>query len=98
MSEIKPVGGRFFELQREVKIPDPIELAEGIVIKPPTKNQLQAFSVAETAEERESALLGADYEKIVEFYGDKPYQLWVDFQKKIQDHFFGPGADEVPGK
>jgi len=98
MSVSKPVGGRFYELQQEVKIPEPYVVADGIVINPPTKKQLEAFSVAATDTEREAALLGKDHKKIAALFDDKPFQLWKKLQEDILIHFFGNGADETPGK
>lgn len=94
----QPVGGRFLELQQEVKVPAPIVLTDDLVITTPTKRQLEAFSTAETVDERLAALLGKDFAKVVALFDDQPYQLWVKFQKDVQEHFFGAGASDVPGK
>lgn len=91
----KPLVGRFYELQREVKIPDDYVLTSKIHIKPPTREQMVAFHAAKTEEEQDRAFLGDRYEEIVELYNTRPAQEWTAFATDAYRHFFGVGADDA---
>lgn len=91
----KPPVGRFFELQREVKIPDDYVLTSKIRIKPPTREQMRAFRAAQTDDELDRAFLGDQYEATAELYKDRPEQEWSAFTTDAYKHFFGIGADSA---
>lgn len=98
MTEKKSVGGRFAALLEEVGELEPYQLTDDIAIPMPTKKQLEKLYEAETKEQRERALLGKQYEAINALFDGQPYQVWSKFTDELNEHVFGKGVDEVPGK
>lgn len=71
---------------------------KGIIIPQPTKKQVDAWRVAQTAEEGERALFGDLYDEIHALFVDQPEYVWENFNLKYLRHMFGTSDDEQMGK
>lgn len=84
-----PTETLFEKLRREVKVPDPLVVTEDIILRCPTKLQLDQSQNAENEDASNRALLGEEnYNKLTELFGPEAPHLWVDFNKAYIDHFF----------
>ncbi|MET8648410.1 hypothetical protein [Nocardia aurea] len=92
----QPIG-RFYELMKEVEIPEPYVLTSKIKIPPPTRAQMKAVRAATTDDEVERAILGEHADEIFALYDGRPNAEYEAFAKEINKHFFGPGVDDVEG-
>jgi len=92
----QPIG-RFYELQKEVKVPEPYVLTSKIKIKPPTRVQMIALRNAETQDDAERAMLGEHFDAVIELYADRPDKEYAAFVEELQRHMLGPGVDDVEG-
>jgi hypothetical protein len=97
MTDKKPVGGRFAELLTEVDAA-PYQLTEDIAIPVPTTEQLEKLYAAEDKEGRERAMFGEHYDAIKELFRGVNYKAWSKFTDELNEHVFGKGVNEVPGK
>jgi len=84
------------ELISENAVP-PLKV-NGIVLTQPTKAQVDAWRVAQNAEEGEKALFGDQYEAIHELFRDRPEYIWENFNVKYLKHMFGAADDADLGK
>ena len=84
------------ELVSENAVP-PMKV-KGIVIPQPTKKQVDAWRVAQTAEDGERALFGDLYDEIHALFVDQPEYVWENFNVKYLKHMFGSVDDEQLGK
>ncbi|MFC9432683.1 hypothetical protein [Nocardia sp. NPDC057030] len=94
----KPPVGRYYDLIKEVEVPDDYVLTRDIVIKAPTRAQMIALRQSSTDEEFDRAFLGDSYDAVVALFADRPEQEWNAFAADVHKHFYGAGAGEVPGK
>lgn len=92
----QPIG-RFYELQREVEVPEDYVLTSTIKIKAPTREQMIAFRKSD-GEASDRAILGDQADSVFELYDKRPEQEWTAFAKDLFKHFFGPGVNDVEGK
>ncbi|MEU2013110.1 hypothetical protein [Nocardia sp. NPDC019302] len=93
----KPIG-RFYELQKEVSVPEDYVLTSKIRIKQPTRRQMHAFRSAQSSDEADRAFLGDQADAVFELYADRPDQEWQAFISDVWEHFYGPGVGDVEGK
>jgi hypothetical protein len=97
MTEKNPVGGRFAELLEEVDTA-PYQLTADISIPIPTTDQLEELYAAKDKEGRERAMFGDQYDAIKALFKGVNYKAWSKFTDELNDHVFGKGVNEVPGK
>lgn len=91
--------GRFYQLQREVapKRKGPYQLTADIFLTMPSKDSVDQFREAATTEDKFRALLGDSYEAVDALFGPEGQDLWLAFQADFYAHFFGQGANQLPG-
>lgn len=89
----KPTG-RFYDLQKEIDVPEDYILTSKIRIKAPTRKQMIAFRNATPGEESDRAYLGETADAVFELYENRPEQEWLAFTQDLYKHFNGPGADD----
>lgn len=89
------VGSLFADLLAEVRVPDPLEVAPGLVLKAPTKKQANDLLHATTEEQAQKVIFGDKYELAMELFDPQPVQVWNAFMEKYNEHFFG---DKNQGK
>ncbi|WP_405490483.1 hypothetical protein [Nocardia sp. NBC_00511] len=93
----EPVG-RFYDLQKEVTAPKPYVLTDDIVFPALTRGQMLAVNDASTEEAVHRAVFGAHYDAVNALYENRPVAEWRAFEADFNRHFFGPSAEEAPGK
>lgn len=71
---------------------------KGIVLPQPTKEQVDRWRLATTAEEGERALFGDQYEAIHALFKSQPEYIWENFNVKYLKHMFGAGDSNELGK
>lgn len=71
---------------------------KGIILPQPTKEQVDKWRVATTAEEGERALFGDQYDAIHAIFVKEPEYVWENFNMKYLKHMFGAGDDSQLGK
>lgn len=89
------VGTLFADLIASVRVPDPLDVAPGLVVKNPTKKQANALIKATSEEDAQKIIFGDDYERAMELFDPQPVQVWNAFMEKYNEHFFG---DKSAGK
>ncbi|ALF00320.1 tail assembly chaperone [Mycobacterium phage Archie] len=89
------VGSLFADLIASVRVPEPLHVAPGLVVKNPTKKQANALIKAVTEEEAQRIIFGDDYDRAMELFDPQPVQVWNKFMAKYNEHFFG---DKDSGK
>ncbi|WZB38303.1 tail assembly chaperone [Mycobacterium phage Bazzle] len=89
------VGSLFADLIASVRVPEPLQVAPGLVVKNPTKKQANALIKATTEEEAQRIIFGDDYDRAMELFDPQPVQVWNKFMAKYNEHFFG---DKDSGK
>ncbi|MBF9350666.1 Uncharacterised protein [Mycobacteroides abscessus subsp. massiliense] len=89
------VSDFFAELVGEVRVPEPLEVAPGIVLTCPTKAQVSALTKVSTEEEAQKLIFGDAYEDAMKLFDPHPVQVWNKFMEKYNEHFFG---DKSSGK
>ncbi|WP_032380952.1 hypothetical protein [Rhodococcoides fascians] len=94
-----PDEGRFFEIREELdkKRRGPYVLTKDIVINPITRRQAREIRNAKNEDEQLKIILGDNFDAVEALYDDLELDDWVEFQKDLQNHFYGNGATEVPG-
>jgi hypothetical protein len=70
----------------------------GIVLPQPTKQQVDAWRVATSAEEGEKALFGDQYDAIHALFKEQPEYVWENFNVKYLKHMFGTAGESDLGK
>lgn len=95
--DVAPIG-RFYDLQREVPLPEPYVLTEDIVITPLTKRQFKAIQEATDEEAIGRISLGDHYDAIEALYDDRPLGEWQAFLVEVNEYLFGKGVGQAPGK
>ena len=91
----------YYDLTTEVDVPEAMRIvtdAGEIIIPAPTRRQMRTLRDATTPEESDKAILGDTYDAVTAYYDDLPAKRWDEFVDKLQEHFFGAGAGDVPGK
>lgn len=91
MSEVdlsEMVGSLFKELIDSVRVPEPLEVAPGLVVTNPTKKLANELMRAVTEEDAQKIIFGDDYEKAMELFDPQPVQVWNAFMEKYNEHFF----------
>lgn len=79
----------FDKLRKEVKVPDPLVVTDEIVLKCPTKSQLELSQTAGSESESNKILLGEDnFEKLTALFDQEAPQMWAEFNKAYVAHFF----------
>jgi len=82
------VGSLFADLIESTRVPDPLEVAPGLVVTNPTKKQ--ANELMSASEERAQRIIfGDNYERAMELFDPQPVQVWNKFMEKYYEHFFG---------
>lgn len=71
---------------------------KGIVLHQPTKKQVDAWRVSQTAEEGERALFGDQYDAIHALFVNQPEYVWENFNLAYLKHMFGTGDEAQMGK
>lgn len=94
----KPPIGRFYELQKEVSVPEPYVLTSKITITAPTREQMVALRSMPDGEAADRAVLGDQADAVFELYSKRPIQEWEAFVTDLYAHFFGKGGNDVEGK
>lgn len=98
---VEPVeSGRFYELRDSVagNRRGPYKLTENLVFPELTRRRLRECMAAPTVDEQVKILLGGDHEEAVEaLYADRPIEEWAAFRKDLLAHYFGQGAEQLPG-
>lgn len=91
--------GRFFEIRDQVagQRRGAYKLTNDIAFPEMTRTLLKQWHAAETQEEKIKILLGNKIEEVEELYADRPIEEWVAFLKDVRAHYFGQGAEEIPG-
>jgi hypothetical protein len=75
----------------------PLKVA-GIVLQPPTREQIRDWEkagIARDAEAGERALFGDQYDAIQALFAGKPNYMWENFNRKYLSHFFGVEDDSA---
>ncbi|SKI64874.1 Uncharacterised protein [Mycobacteroides abscessus subsp. massiliense] len=89
------VSDFFAELVGEVRVPEPLQVAPGIVLTCPTKAQVNELMKAKTEEEAQKLIFGDAYDEAMKLFDPHPIQVWNKFMDKYNEHFFG---DKSKGK
>lgn len=91
--------GRFYALMQELAPARrrPYRLTADLVLPQPTAKQVRAFRAATTEDEQFKALAGDAYSAVMDLFDDQPYDVWRAFTKDYYEHYFGNGAQELPG-
>lgn len=84
------------ELVSENLVP-PLKV-KGIVLRQPTKEQVDKWRLSTTAEDGERALFGDQYEAIHDLFRSQPEYIWENFNLKYLKHMFGTGEEAQLGK
>lgn len=104
----KPVG-RFYELRDQVagNRRGAYRLTEDIAFPELTYSRVKEYTAAPTNEEKTRLLLGGHYEgdevvgghydAVEALYSDRPIEEWQAFMVDVRAHYFGQGAQEIPG-
>ena len=82
------VGSLFKDLLDSVRIPEPLEVAPGLVVKNPTKKQANELIKATSEEDAQRIIFGDDYDRAMELFDPQPVQVWNKFMEKYNEHFF----------
>jgi hypothetical protein len=80
------------KLQAENEVPDLV--FKGLVLKEPTKNQIDKWRSATTVEEGERALFGDQYDAVHEVFDNEPQHVWENFNVLYLKHMFGTAGEE----
>ena len=97
MATRKPLG-LLAELKSEVVVPEPIVVTEDITIPPLSTEAAKRYSLSAPGQERLEAIYGDQLPAIEALFAKEPIQVWQAFHKRVTDHLFGKGSDEVEGK
>ncbi|AYR03171.1 tail assembly chaperone [Gordonia phage Octobien14] len=90
--------GLFHELKQEIGVPADIQFTEDILLKFPTREQMREYALASSAQDKNRALFGEHYDTIQAMFDKEPPQLYLAFVNRIEELWFGKGANKVPGK
>ncbi|MEC4857160.1 hypothetical protein R2325_16420 [Mycobacteroides chelonae] len=80
------------KLQTENEVPDLV--FKGLVLKEPTKSQIDKWRSATTVEEGERALFGDQYDAVHEVFDNEPQHVWENFNVLYLKHMFGTAGEE----
>lgn len=89
------VGSLFADLIASVRVPEPLEVAPGLVVTNPTKKQANDLMKAASEEDAQKIIFGDEYAKAMNLFDPQPVQVWNAFMEKYYEHFFG---DKSKGK
>ncbi|MDM2418418.1 Uncharacterised protein [Mycobacteroides abscessus subsp. massiliense] len=99
MATVKKVTGEdevWAKLQTENDVPD-LEF-KGLVLKEPTKTQIDKWRSATTVEEGERALFGDQYDAVHAVFDNEKQHVWENFNVLYLKHMFGTaGEDDLKG-
>ena len=87
------VGTLFADLIASVRVPEPLEVAPGLVVTNPTKKQANLLMKAASEDEAQKIIFGDQYDTAMELFDPQPVQVWNKFMEKYNEHFFG-GKDQ----
>lgn len=82
------VGSLFKELVDNVRVPEPLPVAPGLIVTNPTKKQANELMKAISEEEAQKIIFGDNYDKAMELFDPQPVQVWNAFMEKYNEHFF----------
>jgi hypothetical protein len=79
------------ELLATVKVPAdlPISVERGIVLKCPTKDQVESLGKAETEVDAQKIIFGDHFDEAMDLFSGMPLMVWNGFMEKYNKHFFG---------
>ena len=83
------VGSVFADLIASVRVPEPLEVAEGLTVTNPTKKQANMLIAANTEEAAQRIIFGDQFDRAMELFDPQPVQVWNKFMEKYNEHFFG---------
>jgi hypothetical protein len=87
--DVQEVETLFDKLRKEVKVPEPLVVTSDIVLKCPTKLQLDLSQIAANEVESNKILLGEEnFAKLSELFDNEAPQMWAEFNKAYVAHFF----------
>ena len=98
--DAEPVeSGRFYELRDEVagQRRGVYKLTDDIVFPEMTRRLLKDWLAADTEDEKARILFGDHLEEIEDLYADRPIEEWAAFMRDVRAHYFGQGAEQLPG-
>ncbi|WP_037162446.1 hypothetical protein [Rhodococcoides fascians] len=92
--------GRLYEIREELdkKRRGPYILTSDIHIQPLTRGQARKLREARGDEDAQlKIILGEHFDAVNAIYDELPLDEWIEFNKDLNEHFYGRGATEVPG-
>lgn len=82
------VGSLFKDLLDSTRVPEPLEVAPGLVVTNPTKKEANDLMKANSEEEAQRIIFKDNYERAMELFDPQPVQVWNKFMEKYNEHFF----------
>lgn len=82
------VGSLFKDLIDSTRVPEPLEVAPGLVVTNPTKKEANALLAATSEEEAQRIIFKDQFDRAMELFDPAPVQVWNAFMEKYNEHFF----------
>lgn len=92
-------SGRFYEIRDQVSgnRRGPYKLTEDIVFPEMTPRLMRQYNAEEDLTKKMHVLLGGHFEDVEALYDERPIEEWNAFLRDLRAHYFGQGAEDIPG-
>ena len=78
----------FSELLATVKVPEPLNVAPGIVLECPTKEQVNKLLATEDEAVAQEIIFKDNYDAAMKLFDGMPMYIWNAFMTRYNEHFF----------